>query len=451
MEKVKLLIMGAGPAGYVGAIRAAQLGLKPVLLEKNHVGGTCLNRGCIPTKALIKAAHIMNDIKNSSIFGINSTSSFSWPDVTAHARRSVENNRKGIEFLLKKNGVRLVREKGKFIGEKHIEAGDLSFEAENIILATGSSPASLPHIKPDGKEIITSRHALFLEKLPASLTIVGGGVIGCEFAYIFNSFGVDVTIVEAMKNIIPSEDKDISKELQKSLKKQGISIYKKRMVQSVEKISENRLSVTLDNGKNFETEKLLSSTGRVPCTSSMNLEKTTIAVDKKGFIPVNSMNKTNVDGIYAVGDIIDSPMLAHTAEHEAVLAVEHIAGENPEKTNYNANPGCIYSEPEVASIGMTEQKVKDSGISYVTGKCPFKANGKAVASGDVRGFVKVIVEKESLKLLGAHIIGQSATDIIAEFLPAFSLSLNAKQNLELSISISTFCQTVSLCWFPDRF
>jgi len=374
MEKVKLLIIGAGPGGYVAAIRAAQLGLEPVVIEKADLGGTCLNCGCIPTKALIAAAETYNTVLGSESMGITATASFDWQKVVAHAKSAVLKNRNGVAYLFKKNKIRLVTGSAKFTGPKTVACGETEFEAENIIIATGSTVRDMSGFPVDGKDIISSDHALFQPVLPKSIAIIGGGVIGVEMAYIYHSFGVEVTVIEAMSTIIPFEDAEVSKELTKEFKKKKIKIITGVFVEKVEKVN-GAMLITLNNGMTVEAAQVLSSVGRSPNTSGLNLEAAGIELDKRGFIKADDHFRTNVGGVYAIGDVIPTPMLAHTAEHEGIIAVEHIAGHAVHPIDYRLNPGCIYCLPSIGSIGLRESEAAEKGIAVKVGKFPFSANG----------------------------------------------------------------------------
>ncbi len=430
MEKVKLLIIGAGPGGYVAAIRAAQLGLEPVVIERGFLGGTCLNRGCIPTKALISAAETFNSILGAEAFGITANAEFDWTKVDDHAKNAASKNRMGIAYLFKKNNVRLVQAEAKFTSPHTVKAGETEFDAENIIIATGSVVRDFPNFSIDNKKIISSDQALFQAKLPKSLAIIGGGVIGVELGFVYRTFGVEVTIIEAMNTIIPMEDADISKELTKEFKKKKIKIITGTSVEKADKTDEG-VTLTLANGNVVQAEQVLSCVGRSPNTAKLNLEAAGITPDRRGFIPVDEFCRTNVKGIYAVGDVIFTPMLAHTAEHEGILAVEQIAGMKDLKPiNYLYNPACIYCTPSIASMGLKEAQAAEKGLKFKVGKFPFSANGKAVASNHTTGFVKVIIDEESHKLLGVHIIGNGATDLISEFIPAMNAGLTAEEIVE---------------------
>lgn len=425
MRNVKLLIIGAGPGGYVAAIRASQLGLEPVVVEADEVGGTCLNWGCIPTKALVAAAETYENAKNSESMGIISNPTFSWEGVVTHAKNTVLKNRKGVEYLFKKNKIESIKGRAKFVGEKEVEVNGESIVAENIIIATGSSVRSFPSLPLDGKTMISSDEALFLDALPKSILIVGAGAIGLEFGYIFNAFGSEIHIVEAMDRFLPSSDADVSKDLLRAFKKKKIKCYPKTMTEKIEK-TEDGYKVTLSNGKEIDVERILVAVGRKANTESLDPEKGGIKLTDRGFVEINDKFETSVKGVYAIGDVKGAPMLAHIAEHEGIALTEMLAGGEFHSVNYFANPACTYCEPSVADIGMTEQQAEEKGIEYVTGKFPFSANGKAISSGKTAGFVKIIAEKESKTVIGAHIIGHGATDLISEFLPI----INNKMTLD---------------------
>jgi len=438
MEKVKLLIIGAGPGGYVAAIRAAQLGLEPVIVEKENVGGTCLNCGCIPAKALISSAETYNLAKHSSYLNITA-GEVNWGNVVENAKKAVVKNRIGVEYLFKKNKIRHITGIASFTGEKTVIVGKDEFVAENIIIATGSKVRIISTFPVDGKHIISSEQSLYQEELPQSLAIIGGGVIGVEIAYIYHSFGVEVTIIESMKTIIPFEDKDVVRELSKEFKKKKIKIHAGTSVQTVEK-TENGMLITLENGKTVEAKQVLSSVGRAPNIDGLNIEKSGVELDEKGCIATDKLFRTNVDGIFAIGDVIATPMLAHTAEHEGIITVEQIAGKDVHEIDYLLNPGCIYCQPSIASIGYREQDLIEKEISYKSGKFPFSANGKAIASGHNTGFVKVLLDDSTHKIIGAHIIGYGATDLISEFIAAMNVGATAEQLINSIHPHPTLCE-----------
>ncbi len=440
VEHLKLLIIGAGPGGYVAAIRAAQLGLAPVVIEKTAaLGGTCLNWGCIPAKALIRAAEAYEEAKEARRFGIHAEPTFMWSEVVAHAKGAVAKNNKGIEFLFKKHAIRVIRGEARFAGPKTVTVGAETYTADHIIIATGSTVKSLPHLPVDGADIWSSDQALFCETLPKSIAIIGAGAIGVEFAYIFSVFGVEVHLIEALDRLVPLEDGEISRELLKEFRKRKMKCYPGTCVEKAEK-TDGGMVVTLSDGKSITVEKILSAVGRRPNSAPLDLAVTGIETDPRGFIPVNEHYETKVPGIYAIGDLIATPMLAHTAEHEGIHAVEHLAGLHPHPIDYRQNPGCTFCEPAIASVGLAEEKAKELGIAYTVGRFPFAANGKAVASGTTAGFVKVLIAADTHELLGAHIIGHGATDLIAEFLPALRLKAKAEEIVASIHPHPTLCE-----------
>ena len=440
MEHLKLLIIGAGPGGYVAAIRAAQLGLAPVVIEKTDtLGGTCLNWGCIPAKALIRAAEAYEEAQDACRFGIHATPSFNWSEVVAHARGAVAKNNKGIEFLFKKHNIRVIRGAARFTGPKEIAVGNDRYTADHIIIAAGSAVKDLPHIKVDGDGVWSSDHALFCERPPKSVAIIGAGAIGVEFAYIFSVFGVETHLIEALDRFVPLEDGEVSKELYKEFRKRKIKCYPGTCVEKAEKTADGMV-LTLAGGKSITVEKILSAVGRRPDSGAIGLDAAGITTDPRGFIPVNEHYETAIPGVYAIGDLIATPMLAHTAEHEGSHAAEHIAGRHPHPIDYRQNPGCTFCEPAIASVGLTEEKAKELGVAYAVGRFPFSANGKAVASGATAGFVKVLITADTHELLGAHIIGRGATDLISEFLPALRLKATAEDIVESIHPHPTLCE-----------
>ncbi len=425
MEKVKLLIIGAGPGGYVAAIRAAQLGLDPVVVEKSELGGTCLNRGCIPTKALIAAATAYKSIESAKAFGISATAEFDWTKIVSHAQKTADRSAKGVEFLFKKHAIRLVRGSARFTAPHTIRVGEEEFEAEHIVIATGSKVKDLPSVQRDGQKIIGSDEALFLEKRPESMVIIGGGVIGVELAYIYNAFGTKVTIIEAMDRIIPFEEPDVSKELTKELKRSKIKIHTSVFVSGVRREGES-VTVTFGEGKSVEADIVLSAVGRAPNVDGLAPDKAGVTLTKRGFIAVDKQFNTSIPGVYAIGDTIETPMLAHTAEHEGIALVERLAGLPVHEIDYTLNPACIYTEPSVAHIGLSEQQLTEQNVAYTVGTFPYLANGKAQASNHTKGFVKVLMDTESHKILGVHIIGYGATDLVSELIPAMNMRATAE-------------------------
>lgn len=412
-----LVIIGGGPGGYEAAIRAAQLGAKVTLIENDNLGGTCLNRGCIPTKALYKNAEAVNSLKNINEFGIT-LSEYTFDMVKAQERKNevVKKLVTGIEQLLKGNIIEVIKGKATFKGSKLLEViteeGTQEITANNIIIATGSSSSSVPVPGINLPNVITSDEILDFESVPKNLAILGGGVVGVEFAGIFASLGAQVTIIEFLPKILYRLDDELSKKLSVYLKKQGIKIITGSALKEVQKTDEGlKLIAGNDKGEVEVTcDYLLSAAGRKPNLDGLNLESAGIEYDRKG-IKVDGNYKTSTEGVYAVGDVIGGIMLAHIASEEGKVCVENIYGHNS-KVNYNAVPSCVFTFPEAASVGMTEDEAKEAGIEYIVGKSMFGANGKALTMGEGEGFVKVMAEKESHKLIGVHIMGPHASDIV---------------------------------------
>ncbi len=416
-----LAIIGGGPGGYVAAIRAGQLGLSTVVIEKDEkLGGTCLNRGCIPTKAILHSAEMFDGFKNASKFGIQcSKPSLDISELHKYKDRIVGKNAKGIEYLFRKNKVERILGWGKIVDKGKIEVsknGDKTIvEAKNIIVATGSVVREIPVAKFDGERVLSSDEILEFDRVYKSIVVVGAGAVGVEFASIFNSFGSKVYIVEMMPRILPLEDSEISKELEKSFRKRGIEVYTSSSVTEVS-VKEEGVLLKLATGsgeKLLESEVVLIAVGRAPATKGIGLETVGIEMDK-GFIKVDKFMRTNVENIFAIGDVIPTPQLAHVASAEGIVAVEFIAGLDPHPINYDHVPSCTYCSPEVASIGLTEEEAKSRGYDIKVGKFPFTALGKAAILGKQEGFVKVVGEKKYDELLGVHIIGPHATDLISE-------------------------------------
>lgn len=428
MSKFDLIVIGSGPGGYVAAIRASQLGMKVAVVEKAELGGVCLNWGCIPTKALLKSAQVFEYINHAKEYGINVSGAEA--DFTAVVKRSRDvagGMSKGIQFLFKKNKIELVAGFGKLIGNKKIEVTDnagkkSTVESDHIILATGSRSRELPNVKLDGKKIIGYREAMVLPAKPASMVIMGSGAIGVEFAYFYATMGTKVTIVEFMPNIVPIEDEDISKQLEKSLKKIGIEILTNASVEAVDtKGNGCKVSIKTAAGtQTIECDIVLSAVGVVTNIEGIGLETVGVATDK-GKVLVDDYYKTNIPGIYAIGDMVKGQALAHVASAEGIICVEKIAGHHPQPLDYGNIPGCTYSNPEIASVGLTEKAAKEKGLDIKVGKFPFSASGKASASGAKDGFVKVIFDAKYGEWLGAHMIGANVTEMIAEVVVARKL------------------------------
>ena len=423
-----VLIIGAGPGGYVAAIRAAQLGLKTAIVERDRLGGVCLNWGCIPSKALLTNAKVYNYMKDAGSWGIQAEGlSFDMAKIIGRSREVADTISKGVDYLMKKNKVEVIpgeaflAAKGKVRVTLDGEAREVS--ARHIIVATGARARSIPGVTIDGKKVITARHALELKQLPESIVIVGAGAIGCEFGYFYNSFGSRVTIVEMLDRALPVEDEEVSKELGRSFKKQGIKILVKRRVEKVEEIASGirvKLSSEGEQSEEIDAELVLLAVGVQGNVENLGLEDVGVTVER-GQIKVNEWFQTSVEGIYAIGDVIGPPWLAHVASHEGIVCVEKLAGANPHPIDYRTIPGCTYCQPQVASVGLTEKAARDGGWSVRVGKFPFRVLGKARASQSEEGFVKLIFDDQYGELLGAHIIGEDATEMIAELVTAKAL------------------------------
>lgn len=420
-EKFDIVVIGGGPGGYVAAIRASQLGFKTALIEKDRVGGICLNWGCIPTKALLKSAELYNLMKRADEFGLKLENlAFDFKKIIQRSRQVAERLTRGVEFLLKKNNVTKISGEGYILSPNVVgvkgDKNEMEIEAKNIIIATGARPREISGIKVDGKFIITSKEAMLLEEPPKSMIIIGAGAIGVEFAYFYNSFGTKITLIEMMPSILPNEDKEITDILAKSFQKSGIEILTGTKVISA--AQEGNSAVVKIEGKNGEeilkADVVLVAVGVRGNTDGIGLENVSVEVENT-FIRVDKKTyKTSVDGIYAIGDVIGPPLLAHVASAEGIRCVESIANVETLPINYNSIPSCTYCIPQVASIGLTEEKAIELGYEIRVGRFPFRANGKALALGETEGMVKVIFDAKYGELLGAHIIGPEATELIAE-------------------------------------
>ncbi len=425
MKAYDVTIIGGGPGGYVAAIRSAQLGKKTAVVEANHLGGICLNWGCIPTKALLQNAHVLDVVNNASKFGIEvGEVKVNWEKMIKRSRDVSKRLSKGIEYLMKKNKIDYVPAHGKLIDISTIETTSSDGEknqlkAENIIVATGARPKWLEGMEPDGKQVITYKEAMILEKQPKSLVIIGAGAIGVEFAHFYQAFGTDVTIIEALPSILPIEDNEISAELDKIFKKRKMNILTNIKVDNVETLK-NKVKVHLKGGKTVEADKALIAVGVQGNIDNLGLEECDIAI-KDGWIHKNEFMETTMPNVYAIGDVAGPPWLAHVASAEGITAVEHLAGLNPEPMRYDNIPGCTYCHPEVASVGLTEKKAVEEGYKIKVGKFPFRGLGKAMAVGDTDGFVKVIYDAKYGEMLGCHIIGAEATNLISEAVIARNL------------------------------
>jgi len=427
--KYDVLIIGTGPGGYVAAIRAAQLGLKVGAIERESLGGICLNWGCIPTKSLLKSAQVLDYFKHSEEYGISVEGTVK-ADFTAVVKRSrgvAEGMSKGVQFLLKKNKVDVITGTAKLIAAGKVEVSTADgkkevYEASHIILATGARSKELPNLKQDGKKIIGYREAMTLPKMPESIIVVGSGAIGSEFASFYNSMGSKVTLVEYLPNVVPIEDEEVSKQLERSFKKAGMTVLTGSNVLSVDTAGKLcKVKIVTPKGEEVhEAEIVLSAVGVSPNVENLGLESLGIVIEK-GKIKVDDFYNTNVKGIYAIGDIVHGPALAHVASAEGIVCVEKIAGKNPEPVDYKNIPGCTYTNPEVASVGLTEKAAKDAGYAIKVGKFPYTASGKASAAGAKDGFVKLIFDEKYGELLGAHLIGFNVTEMIAELVVARKL------------------------------
>ena len=416
-----VIVLGSGPGGYVTAIRASQLGMKTAVIEKESLGGVCLNWGCIPTKALLKSANVYEYINHAEDYGIKvSSHKADFSAVVKRSRSVAEKMSGGVQFLMKKNKIDVIMGTGKVKPGKTIEVTDekgdkKDYTAKNIIIATGARSRQLPNLEQDGKQIVGYREAMVLPKMPKKMVIVGSGAIGVEFAYFYNAMGVDVTVVEFLPNIVPVEDIDVSKQLEKTFKKKGMNIMTNSSVEKVEKSSKG-CEVHVKTKKGMETlncDVVLSAVGIQPNIENIGLEETGIVVDA-GKIVVNDYYETNIPGYYAIGDVVAGQALAHVASAEGITCVEKIAGQNPEPIDYNNIPGCTYCSPEIASVGMTEKAAKEAGYELKVGKFPFSASGKASAAGHNDGFIKLIFDAKYGELLGGHMIGANVTEMIAE-------------------------------------
>ena len=416
-----VVVIGSGPGGYVAAIRASQLGLKTAIVERESLGGICLNWGCIPTKALLKSAQVFSYLNHAEEFGIEiKNAKADFDKIVSRSRNVADGMSKGVQFLMKKNKIDVINGFGKIVSKGKIEVTDDTgktslVESKNIIVATGARSRELPNLKQDGKKIIGYREAMTLPKQPKSMLVVGSGAIGSEFAYFYQTLGTEVTLVEFMPQIVPVEDEEVSKQLERSFKKIGMKVMTNASVESVDaKGAVCKASVKTAKGTEIiEAEVVLSAVGIVANIENIGLETVGVVTDK-GKITVNEYYQTNIPGIYAIGDCVPGQALAHVASAEGIICVEKIAGMNPEPLDYQNIPGCTYCSPEIASVGLTEKQAKDAGMEIKVGKFPFSASGKASAAGHKDGFVKLIFDAKYGELLGGHMIGYNVTEMIAE-------------------------------------
>lgn len=446
-----LIIIGSGPGGYVAAIRASQLGMKTAIVEMAEIGGICLNWGCIPTKALLKSAQVFHYLKHAENYGIKASSENVVADLELMVQRSrgvAEGMSKGVSYLIKKNNITLINGRGKVLPDKKVEVTNENFDkiiysANNIIIATGARSRQLEGMEQDGEKIIGYRDALVLKKQPVSMLIIGSGAIGSEFAYFYNSIGTKVTLVENMSEIVPLEDEEVSKQLARSFKKTGIKIMTSASVTKIDKTGELcKVTVKTAKGEEIvEVETVLSAVGVIPNIENIGLEECGIKTEKSKIL-VDEYYKTNIDGYYAIGDVIPGPALAHVASHEAIICVEKIAGKLPEPLNYKNIPACTYTQPEIASTGYTEKAAIEEGYEIKVGKFPLTASGKASASGEKDGFIKVVFDAKYGELLGVHLIGQNVTEIIGGAVMARNLEITGEEIIKTIFPHPTISESI---------
>lgn len=443
---MKLVVIGGGPGGYVAALKAAILGAEVTIVEKGKVGGTCLNVGCIPTKALLACSDVLSTVKEAKKYGIQIEGDVKADFTTIMERKEkvVTQLVKGIEFLFESKGVKLVRGLGKLVNNKEVEVTKEDgtkeiIQADKIILATGSVPVVPRFLPYDGKNVMTSDEVLNLKEQPKSIIVVGGGVIGCEIGQFLNRLGTEVKIVEMLPQLLPLEDEDVAKILQRSFKQEKLKFFVGDGIATVE-VGDGNVVATLSSGKKVEAEKMLVAIGRRPYTDGLGLEDLGIQTER-GRVIVNEYLETNVEGIYAIGDLTISPDLAHLASRQGIVAVENAVLDKKKKISYKAVPGCIFTEPEVASVGMKEKQAKEAGINYKVGKFDFRGLGKAQAMGKLQGFVKVITDEKDV-IIGAAIIGERAADMLSELTLACELGLTAEQVGEVIHPHPTLCEGI---------
>ncbi|UKM64257.1 dihydrolipoyl dehydrogenase [Flavobacteriaceae bacterium GSB9] len=416
MSKYDIIVLGSGPGGYVTAIRASQLGFKTAIVEKENLGGVCLNWGCIPTKALLKSAQVFEYLKHADDYGLNvKDAKHDFDAVVKRSRGVADGMSKGVQFLMKKNKIDVIEGYGKIKPGKKVDVDGTEYSADNIIIATGARSRELPSLPQDGEKVIGYREAMSLKKQPKKMIVVGSGAIGVEFAYFYNSMGTEVTIVEYLPNVVPVEDEDVSKQLERSFKKSGINIMTSAEVTSVDTSGKGvKATVKTKKGEEvLEADVILSAVGIKTNIENIGLEDVGIVVDRDKIL-VNDFYQTNIPGYYAIGDVTPGQALAHVASAEGILCVEKLAGHNVEPIDYGNIPGCTYCTPEIASVGLTEKAAKEKGYDIKVGKFPFSASGKASAGGNKEGFVKVIFDAKYGEWLGCHMIGAGVTDMIAE-------------------------------------
>ena len=425
--KYDIIVIGSGPGGYVAAIRASQLGKKVAIVEKAELGGVCLNWGCIPTKALLKSAQVYTYCKNAAHYGvaIDGDVKPDWEKVVARSRTVADTMSKGVAFLMKKNNIDIIAGFGRLAGEGKVEVDGTIYEADAVILATGARPRQMPFMQVDGKHVISSKEALTLPTLPQSMIVVGSGAIGSEFACLYASMGVKVTVIEYMPQMMPLEDEEVAKTMERAFRKMRATVLTSTTVKNVS-VVDGVCHVDIEGKKGAETltaDVVLSAVGVKSNIENIGLEEMGIAVERDKIV-VDEHYQTSAAGVYAIGDIIATPALAHVASAEAIHCVEHICGLTPDAVDYSTIPSCVFTSPEVASVGMTEQQAREKGIEYKVGRFPFTASGKATAAGDRDGFVKLIFD-ESEKLIGAHMVGATVTEMLGEPTLAKRLGITA--------------------------
>jgi dihydrolipoyl dehydrogenase len=464
MSGYDVLVIGGGPGGYVAAIRAAQLGLKTAVVEREHLGGICLNWGCIPTKALLRSAEVYRLAKEAAHFGVTGGApGFDAARIVARSREAAARLNAGVGFLLKKNKIDVIWGEATLSGKGEVTVaaptkppvtpqlpapkatlGAGVYQAKNIIVATGARPRALPGLEPDGRLVWTYFEALKPERFPKSLLVVGAGAIGVEFASFFRTFGVEVTLVEALPQILAVEDAEIAALARKSFEKQGIVIRTATTVSALEKKADSVVA-TLKGAdgatQTLEVERVLSAAGVVANVENLGLEALGVALER-GVVKTDGFGRTNVAGVYAIGDVAGGPMLAHKAEHEGVICVEGIAGLNPHPLDKSLVPGCTYCQPQVASVGLTEEKAKAAGFDIRVGRFPYLANGKAIALGEPEGLVKTIFDKKTGRLLGAHLVGAEATELIQGFVVAMNLETTEEELMRTIFPHPTLSETM---------
>lgn len=416
MNSYDIIVLGSGPGGYVTAIRAAQLGFKTAVVEKESLGGVCLNWGCIPTKALLKSAQVFDYLKHAEDYGLTIKDfDKDFNKVVSRSRGVADGMSKGVQFLMKKNKIDVIEGFGKLKPGKKVDVDGTEYKADHIIIATGARSRELPNLPQDGKKVIGYREAMTLEKQPESMIVVGSGAIGVEFAHFYNAMGTQVTIVEYLPNLVPLEDEEVSKQFERSFKKAGIKVMTNAALESVD-TSGKKVKATIKTKKGeevLEADVVLSAVGIKSNIENIGLEDVGIVTDRDKIL-VNDWYQTNIPGYYAIGDVVPGPALAHVASAEGITCVEKIKGMHVEAIDYGNIPGCTYASPEIASVGMTEAQAKEAGFDIKVGKFPFSASGKASASGHKDGFVKVIFDAKYGEWLGCHMIGAGVTDMIAE-------------------------------------